>query len=194
MEEDYNFDHLNENEEEDDINLPESKPEVQVSPEERAEMDKIKNKLVNYRDGFPKHLELYSHKLDTNILNTLRLDELKRTLEDVRKMVSSRNDAMHIKSIYLGAMGIVENFGPRFNVNLTGLQMAIMKNEYLDDIFKEINIEYGNNTYVDPCKKLVFSTIQMMMGIKYQNDLIAEQTKFNKQKVSSEIENDFSDI
>jgi len=121
-----------------------------VTPEVQAIIDKIER----YKNSFPDKVTV-----NPRSLRRKTVAQLEEILHQVRLSVSSSNSAGFMKTIGLSAIGVVETAGPMVGLKLQGLTEQCARNASVDQIFTELQCEYGSLTmgYMPPLPRLALT-------------------------------------
>ena len=126
---------IQQNQEQDQEGLPQIDKDT-------VEKHQLRLKVLRWRETFPNYLESYGERLELEHLETLNEDQLKKLLDEISITVGCANSSKLISSAYIGTLGVIEGLGPKLNMHLNGLQMAMLNDQLLNDQLKETSLIY----------------------------------------------------
>jgi hypothetical protein len=96
---------------------------------------------------------------------------------------------------------VIEGLGPKLNMHLNGLQMAMLNDQLLNDQLKETSLIYENLCYVNPVYRLAITTGNLILKVHYQNKVLIEQNRQideikikSKENINEELRIEFKDL
>jgi len=127
-------------------------------------------KIIQYSTNFPKVFDQF--KIDLTNIETLEEEELKKTLDHVRCSIScDRCTRAFVKTSYIG-FHMIEGIATKLTpLRIKGFADVMNSDEGVNDTIKEIAIEYGDMTYINPFYRLGLMTMQTMAEMHFSKDI-----------------------
>jgi len=144
-----------------DQNVVAEEPGEEVTQEPDDEKQKNIMKVIRYSQTFPSIFEKF--KIDINGLEKLPVDKVENLLKTIRVSISCERSQRQLLKMSAVGFNIVEGITKTITpLKVEGLANYLILDEEVQDTMKEISIEYGDMTYVNPITRLGFSIVLAM--------------------------------
>ena len=109
--------------EQQELEQQEPDPEEFLTPMERQklmiEKQKLKNKVLRYKELFPHYMRNIEFKLDD--LDNMDIEQLEKLIEELSIIVNTRNSSNLTQMLYFTTTSIFETTSTRFGMQVNGL-------------------------------------------------------------------------
>lgn len=175
---------------------PEPDPEEFLTPQERQklmiERQKLKNKVLRYKELFPDYMRNIEFKLED--LDNMDIEQLENLIEELGVIVNTRNSSNLTQMLYFTSINVVEAGSTRFGLQVAGLTEALKQNRAVIDCLNEISLIYENDMYMRPEIRLAYLTSQTIIQLHNLNKSGQTISNYLNKKVPDEIVNKYKDL
>ena len=179
-----------------ELEQQEPDPEEFLSPIERQkimiEKQKLKNKVLRYKELFPHYMRNIEFKLED--LDNLDIEQLENLIEELSVVVNTRNSSNLTQMLYFTTTSVFETTSTRFGMQVNGLTEALKQNQAVIDCLNELSLKYENDMYMAPEVRLGYLTAQTVLQLHNLNKSGNTISNYLNKKVPDEIVNKYKDL
>lgn len=167
-----------------------------MEPEDRqqkmVERMKLRNKIMRYREMFPKYLEHFEYRIED--LDNMTEGEMEFLIEEMSVAVNTRNSSGLTKMIYFESCRVLEIGGSFVNLQLEGLSNALSQNQAIHDVLNEISLKYESDMFMAPEVRLGYLTLTTALSLHKLNSSQNTINRFLSKTIKKEELKDFDDL
>lgn len=164
-----------------------------LTPEDRQlkmiDRMKLRNKIMRYRELFPKYLEHFEFDLET-----MSESEMEILIEEMSVAVNTRNSSGLTKMIYFESVKIAEVGGSLVGLQINGLSEALQQNAAIHDVLNEISLKYENDMYMAPEIRLAYVTLTTALSLHKLNSSQNTISNFLNKPIKKNDLGEFDDL
>lgn len=157
--------------------------------EKMIERAKLRNKIMRYRELFPKYTEHFEFDLES-----MDESEMEILLEHMHVAVNTRNSAGLTKMLYFETVKATEFCGSFVGLNIDGLSAALQQNQAIHDILDELSLKYENDMYMAPEIRLGYVTLSTAFSLHKLNSSQNTINNFLKKSIKKDDLEEFDDL
>ncbi len=165
---------------------------VPLTQEQILEKLKLKSKIFQYRELFPKQLLVYDYKFAD--FDSMSIAEIQELLIEIQFAVSSRNSAGFTKQIYFSGVQLTERFGTMLNFQLQGLENALQQSQEVHDCLNELSLKYEDMMFMPPEMRLLHCTLQTALALHKVNSSNNTIKEVLSTRLAEDVQKKYEDL